>query len=110
MFMNDYMEVHKSWMSTVKCISIAGDEGKGAFKVVASFNSDSIVNPESASILIYYGNFRENSDALQSVLSDLHFEILQEIAEKMKIPMVLTGDTKYLRALFNLGDGGHPKG
>lgn len=110
LFMEEYMAVHQSWMATVKCISIAGDEGKGSFKVIASFNSETIINPREASILLYYGNFRENSLALQSVLMELHLEVLEKIAKEMKIPMVLTGDTKYLRSLFNLGDGGHPKG
>ena len=108
-YIEEYLKIHQSWMNSVDCITLLGDEGRGSFKCVLGFNSKDMVNPQSTCILLYYGIFKESSDVIQSILPDLHIQYIEKIARKMNVPFVLSGDTKYLRAMLRLGDGGHPK-
>ena len=107
--MAEYIQVHRSWLSDLDSMSLIGDEGRNSFKCLLSFNTKKYQNPTSNCILIYFGNFKETSDVLQSILPDFHIDILDRIAKDLNVPLVISGDTKYLRALLNLGSGGHPK-
>ena len=55
------------------------------------------------------GLFKEKSASLQRSLPDFHMDILQEFAEKLNLPLFLSGDTKFLRSILNIGSAGHLK-
>ena len=55
------------------------------------------------------GLFKEKSASLQRSLPDFHMDILQEFAAKLNLPLFLSGDTKFLRSILNIGSAGHLK-
>ena len=55
LFLQEYIEKHKSFMEQVHSLTLIGDEGRGSYKSVLVFNSMTKVVPASAAILIYLG-------------------------------------------------------
>ena len=78
--------------------------------MILTFNSAVKIVPASASILVLLGLFKEKSDTLEAIIDNCHFEIIDRVAKELDIPWFITGDTKFLRSLLQLGSGGHLKG
>ena len=41
------------------------------------------------------------------IMPDLHLELIKNFADESKLPLYISGDTKFLRSMLNVGSTGH---